>query len=610
MSRNLTIPYIVAGNTAARKSQRAWWLLASGKIAIGFVTWSVCWVVLSDLILHGIVRNSQSVIWTLETVKGLVYVAVTAILLFRFAKARETECYAARHTTETRLRRLTESNLISVCYWKRTGEITDANDSFLKLLGYQRQELLDHKVNWHDFIPPECETTDSETLRRLVAGGLHISYERELIRKDRCRVPVLIGAASLGSNPYRGIAYFIDITVLKEAQQKNRELEEQLRQSQKLEAVGQLASGIAHDFNNLLNIIVGYTHLIRVGAKSDQSLVEQATHISRAAAKAAILVKKLLAFGRKQVFNLELVDLNAVLAEYQQIVPRLIGENIRFHLQLAPELWLVKVDRNQFEQVVMNLAINARDAMPHGGSLTITTGNSIDTDQVFLSVADSGIGMDEKTKQKIFEPFFTTKPQGQGTGLGLATVHGIVGQSGGEISVSSEPGLGTTFVVSLPRAKEVQLPRVMGEIKEFKEYAQPAPISSVGHETILLAEDEGELRELQVNLLKMHGYNVLPATDGESAVAMASSYKKQIQLFLTDITMPKMSGIDAAERIVELRPDIRVIYMTGYAENTIHSSKAMNRNLLLEKPISPQLLLSKIRLMLDAGQVNTQKQSA
>lgn len=588
-----------AGAPRRQLKKRKWWQLASARIAAAFVVWSASWVVLSDLLLHYLMGNVPSPIWTLQTVKGLIYVATTGIALFCFLRAREREYFAACRTTENRLRRVTESNLIAICYWKPNGEITDANDAFLNLLGYSRAELLNRKLNWRDFTPPEYLATDKDHLDQLISGCRQINYEKEYLRKDQTRVPVLVGAAMLDSSNTRGVAFALNMSELRRAEAKNSELESQLRQAQKLEAVGQLASGIAHDFNNLLNIMIGYTCLIETKVDSE-SLRENAKHILNAAGKASSLIRKLLAFGRKQHLNPELLNINTSLREYEHFMPRMIGENIRCELRLAPSLWPVKVDRNQLEQVIVNLVINARDAMPYGGTLTISTSNEEQTNEVLLTIRDTGIGMTEEIKNRIFDPFFTTKPDGQGSGLGLSTVHGIVAQSGGRVAVSTDLGHGTSFYVYLPKAAETK--EGVTKTNPSRNNLFVIPHKSNSAETILLAEDESELRELLATMLRTQGYRVVTARDGQDAVSVAKTHNGVIDLFLTDIIMPRKNGIEAAETIRKIRPGVSVLYMTGYAEQTVSTSNE-NNDALLEKPVPPPVLFEKIRQLL-ATRVN------
>jgi PAS domain S-box-containing protein len=575
--------------------KRRWWQLPSGKIAVGFVVWSAFWIVTSDYFLHDVLKIDPKSIWALETIKGLVYVLVAGIALFYFARCREREYFAARRTTENRLRRVSESNLISICYWKPNGEITDANDAFLNLVGYQRKDLLERSLNWRSLTPPEYSRSDAESLRRLILEGRHVNYEKEFLRRDKTRVPVLVGAAMLDATNARGVAYVLDMTELKEAQRRSSELEQQLRQSQKLEAVGHLASGIAHDFNNLLNVIIGYTCLIDTRVQSNEIIHENAKHILQAAEKASGLIKKLLAFGRKQILSPELLNINATLKEYEALMPRLIGERIQLKFDLEPSLWQVEVDRNQLEQVIINLVVNARDAMPRGGSLTIHTSNHEDSQRVLMRVCDTGTGMTEDTKAQIFDPFFTTKPEGQGTGLGLSTVYGIIAQSGGQISIASELGKGTTFDVFFPRVNKARAGVPHKEaFNPFKMNAYPASADI----TILLAEDEPGLREIFSDLLLTRGYHILSAKNGEEAVKVAKTFDGSIELFLTDIIMPKMNGIEAAQLIKSIRPNLPVVYMTGYAEDALSMPTTLGTDVLLEKPVAPGTLFDTIQNML------------
>ena len=587
--------------SGAALPKRTWWQLPSSRIAVGFVVWSALWVVFSDFVVHHtIVRDAPKELWTLETAKGLAYVLVTGIMLYAFIRAREREYFAARRTSESRLRRLSESNLISICYWRSSGEITDANDAFLNLIGYTRDDLLNHRLNWWDFTPPEYHKRDNEQLQVLASDARHVAYEKEFIRKDHTRVPVLVGAALLDGSNRRGISYALDLTPLKNAQQRTAALEDQLRQSQKLEAVGQLASGIAHDFNNLLNIMIGYACMIEARVSSDSTSRDHVQHVLKAADKASTLIRKLLAFGRKQVLKPELLDINTILRDYEQIMPRIIGETIHCEFRLEPSLWPVELDRTQFEQVVLNLIVNARDAMPFGGALILTTSNDQTNRNVCVEFTDTGIGMDEEIKRRVFDPFFTTKPEGQGTGLGLSTVYGIVTQSGGQITVASEPRRGSTFCVYFPAAhKSLSSP----PSREFpllgtKDVGRVGS-SSRRSETILIAEDEPDLRELLTNLLRTRGFRVLTADDGETAISIAKSHRGPIELLLTDIVMPNKHGVEAAHEIRLLRPEVKVIFMTGYAEEAFTLNPSGEKEVLLEKPVAPATLFEAIREMLN-----------
>jgi len=380
-----------------------------------------------------------------------------------------------------------------------------------------------------------------------------------------------------------------------------RKSEEELRHSQKMEAVGRLAGGVAHDFNNLLTAIIGYAELIATRTSSNSLAKQNAELIRKAGEQAAALTRQLLAFSRKQILQPKVIDLNSLVVEMEKLLRRVIGE--RFDLQSHPnaENGRVKADPSQLEQVVLNLGVNARDAMPRGGRLIIRTENVhldrktapqiatslVPGDYVMLSVSDNGAGMDEETKSHIFEPFFTTKGPGKGTGLGLATVYGIVRQTGGGISVESEPGKGSTFRIYLPQeTAPVDLNR-----------PAPTPLEkSANFETVLVVEDEEIVRELVCEVLEDQGYNVICAPDGIEAMDAAAKFDGEIHLLVTDVIMPHMNGHELASKLSALRPDMKVLYVSGYSDNDIGDHGVLDpRFELLQKPFTPQTLARKIR---------------
>ena len=382
--------------------------------------------------------------------------------------------------------------------------------------------------------------------------------------------------------------------------------EAQLRQSQKMEAVGQLAGGVAHDFNNLITIITGYCQLLRKGLAPEDPRRAHLEQINQAGEGAATLVRQLLAFSRKQVLQSEKLDLNQVVAETEKMLGRLIGEDIELKTSLDPELGPVYADPGQLEQVLMNLVINARDAMPQGGKLTIETTNAELDDAyarqhaavqpgsyVMLAVTDTGTGMDAETQAHIFEPFFTTKEVGHGTGLGLATVYGIVKQSEGSIRVYSEPGKGTTFKIYLPRIDAVCVPG---------RHEQTPEETSRGSETILLAEDNDMLRELARLTLAECGYNVLEACQGEEALQICEQHPNPIHLLVTDVVMPGMSGPELAEQVMPQRPKMKVIYTSGFMDHAIVRNGVLSPGTaFLPKPFNPDDLERKVREVLDGA---------
>jgi NO-binding membrane sensor protein with MHYT domain/CheY-like chemotaxis protein len=381
------------------------------------------------------------------------------------------------------------------------------------------------------------------------------------------------------------------------------ELAERRQQSQKLEAIGQLAGGIAHDFNNLLTAILGNAAFVLASTPPDDPRHADVREIERAATRAAELTHQLLAFGRKQVLRPTSLDLNSTLSQTMRMLTRLVGEHIDIAVVPDPILWEVEADPAQLEQVIVNLVVNARDAMPDGGKLTIETQNvtlqpgstsqhigAPAGDYVMIAFTDTGVGMDPATQDRIFEPFFTTKALGKGTGLGLATVYGIVRQSGGSISVYSEPNRGTTFKVYLPRVPE--------SVPAASESVGPAASTS-GTETVLVVEDEEAVRQLAARTLFVRGYTPLVANTGEEALRLSEQHAGPIHLLLTDVVLPRMSGSRLAESLLAARPEIRVLYMSGFAENAIvHNGVLQPGTDFIQKPFTPHVLAVKLREVL------------
>jgi|CXWL01.1.fsa_nt_gi PAS domain S-box-containing protein len=485
------------------------------------------------------------------------------------------------------------------------GNLTFFNDSLCDIFGYSRIELLG--MNNRTFMDDENARKVYQTFNQVYRTGIPArAFDWEIIRKDGT-MRFIEASVSQRKDPkgqsigFRGVLR--DITARKEAEEALRFSEEQLRQSLKLEAVGQLAGGIAHDFNNLLTAITGYSQLSLRKLPADDPVRTNVEEIAKAGERAAALTRQLLAFSRKQVLTPTVHNLNTVITEIEKMLKRLIRENIELRTVLAPDLGNIKADPGQIEQVIVNLAVNARDAMPHGGTLTIATQN-IEIGQEYVSghiavepgkyikmtVTDTGEGMDEKTRSRIFEPFFTTKAVGSGTGLGLSTVHGIVSQSGGSIQVYSEPGHGTTFKIYLPCVDEnVQRPRWRDEPGE----------DLSGNETILLVEDEDVVRGLVREILIEKGYTVLEAASGKGALSICSTYEKPIDLLFTDIVMPKMSGDELSVKVVKLRPDIKVLFMSGYTDESVAHRGIIESNApFIEKPFTPEALARKVRAVL------------
>jgi PAS domain S-box-containing protein len=381
-----------------------------------------------------------------------------------------------------------------------------------------------------------------------------------------------------------------------------KRLEAQLRQMQRLEALGRLAGGVAHDFNNILSVILSYSTILLRDLPPEGELAEDAREIHAAGERAARLTRQLLAFGRRQVLELKIVDLNEIVSGMEKMTERLLGEDIRLDIRRGAALGNVKVDVGQIEQVILNLALNARDAMRQGGILTIATSNSEERlrpgeaprPTVMLTVADTGTGMDEATQQRAFEPFFTTKAIGKGTGLGLATVFGVVEQSGGRISLTSEPGRGSSFVIHLPRCDEEPSPR--------RSSARPPQPSVHETETILLVEDEAQVRKLIAAILSGAGYRVLAAGDPVEALRLSEHEAGKIDLLVTDVIMPTMNGRELAELLARTRPDTKVLYLSGYTDDAIAHHGVLDPGIvLLQKPVTPDALLQQVREVIEAS---------
>jgi two-component system cell cycle sensor histidine kinase/response regulator CckA len=567
---------------------------AATRLAVAFVLWSAVWVVTSDYLLHFLFGSGFD-FWPLETGKGLIYVAVSGVLLWLSARATERDDAARRAANESKLRSLKESGLIGVSSWGSDGKITYVNETLAQMLEYAEPEIIG--TDGKQYIPAEYAETYRRAELELHLCGRTSIHELQLIRKDGARVPVLGGRALVEGADGGGIGYFLDISELKSSEAQRKLLEAELLHSERLNALGQLAGAVAHDFNNQLAVIMGYAALLEANLGSDESSRRNVEQVFRAADRARSLIRQLLAFSRKQVLQPKVLDLNTVLKETDPMLRRLLPESIQLVLKLSPEQQLVEMDEAQFEQVLLNLVVNARDAMPEGGVLTLNVFDSTveskeltlgPSEHVILEVCDTGLGIEDLTKERIFEPFFTTKQYRGGTGLGLSTVYGIITQSGGNISVDSAIGKGTTFKVKLPRLQNSHLePKVLVRPKvDF------APL--VG--TVLLVEDLRELREATAQILAQNGLQVLQAKDGMEAVQVALRHTR-IDLVLSDIAMPLLSGPDAVSRIRKSHPRVKVIFSSGYFDIDI----GCEYDLLLAKPITAEVLITSIRTLLESS---------
>jgi PAS domain S-box-containing protein len=531
--------------------------------------------------------------------------AILHLTLFVFVAALICSFNAALRSAQEALRR-SEINFRSlvthapygICRCNSAGILLDANPSMVRMLGFSSAADLAGQNLANLYADSQQWFAVADHLRSQQEFN---GMSAEWTRKDSAAISVRLSGRTIAEE-HRPIYFELfaeDVTV-------QRALEQQLRQSQKMEAVGRLAGGIAHDFNNLLMVISGYCEFLLERVGDNQDLRGPAQEIANAASRATSLTRQLLAFSRKQVLAPKVLDLNGVVTENLKMLNRVIGEDITLVMEPATELGAVKADPGQIEQVIMNLAVNARDAMPKGGQLTLVTSNTtIDAEYarfhspiapgeyVVLSMSDTGSGMDVDTQTRIFEPFFTTKGH-KGTGLGLSTVYGIIKQSGGYILVSSEPGKGTTFKIYLPRVTST------GETIDVQTQDAVPPVEE-GHETILVVEDEGNLRRLARQFLEKQGYKVLEAADGAAAITISSSYAGPIHLLLTDVIMPGMNGRELAQRLTSLRPQTRVLFMSGYTENVIGHNGTLDAGItLLPKPFSLPALKAKVREVLSA----------
>ncbi|TAL31650.1 MAG: response regulator [Spirochaetes bacterium] len=481
--------------------------------------------------------------------------------------------------------------------------VAEVSDQACRLLGIERGEIMGRSLLETGVL--RTEGTWDQLRGDLERDGIILERELGITTKAGSARTVLASAeiVTIGAVPH-AIIVAADITEKKAHQEERARLEDQLRQSQKMESIGQMAGGIAHDFNNLLTAILGHAELGLMNADQGGAAYPHFLGISKAAESAATLTRQLLAFSRKQVIEPRTLDLNELIAGMQKMLARVIGEHITLKTVMQQKLWKVRADPGQIEQVVINLAVNARDAMPDGGRLAIETMNaSFDEkygrthltvqpgEYVMLSVSDTGTGMDEEVKRHLFEPFFTTKPKGKGTGLGLATIYGAVRQNNGTIEVYSEPGMGTTFKVYFPRIAAGE------EASAERRSSRTAP---GGTETILLVEDDDLVLRFSLSVLKNLGYTVISSSTAEEALRAAARHEGRIDMLLTDVVLPGMNGRALAEKLIEKRPECKVLYASGYTEDVVlHHGVLQGDISFIAKPFSPQALAKKIREVLD-----------
>jgi PAS domain S-box-containing protein len=502
---------------------------------------------------------------------------------------------AAIQASEARFRSVFESGMIGIAFWNGA-KMTDANDTLLTMLGYTRQDLTDGLLSHGRLTPPGFEELDRRAREETRIRGSCTPYEKEFYRKDGSRIPVLVGGARLGDDMSDAVFFVLDLT-------ERRRAEDRLRQAERIEVVGQLAGGMAHEANNQMSVVLGATSFILGRSDVPEPVRQDVEYIRQAAERTASITRQLLAFSRRQILQPQVVDLNAVVRQLEPILRRTLTEQQSLRLQLPAGVASIRADPAQLDQVLLNLTINARDAMPDGGSLTIETRDVVLTDKYIdmrpginilpgpytaLIVADTGLGMDAETKKHLFEPFFTTKSVGKGSGLGLAMVYGIVKQSGGYIWAYSEPGLGTTFKLYFPSIEAVA--------REPAASAHEDSVATAGG-TILLVEDDPGVRSMARRALVEAGFHVVEASNGREALALAA--ETPFNAVLTDLAMPEIGGRELARRLQQNRPELPVVFMSGYTDDDV-----MRRGLLeqgvpfLEKPLAPEALTRTMRKVL------------
>lgn len=502
----------------------------------------------------------------------------------------------ALRRSELCYRSLVQTAVYGIYRSSREGHFLDVNPALIGMLGYNSAlEVLALDPKRDVFVDSAEYTRLVDEFRRT---GRMDGFEVRWKRKDGAAITVRISGRAVASEDQPADV----LEAIAEDITERRVLEDQFRQSQKMEAVGRLAGGIAHDFNNLLMVVSGYTEVLLDQLPPGDPLHAKAEAIQQASDRATTLTRQLLAFSRKQLLELKVVDVNAIVEDMERLLRPLIGEDIELSTNLAPSIGCTRADAGQLEQVIMNLVVNAKDAMPNGGKICIRTASVTLDDSyrpentfikhgpyIMISVSDTGHGMDRETQARIFEPFFTTKEKGKGTGLGLSTVYGIIKQSGGYVFVQSEPGRGTTFTIYFPR------------VDEPSEAIGAAPVSLAaagGSETILLVEDEESVRQLIRDTLASRGYCVLEAANGQNALALAAAHSETIHLVITDVIMPGLSGHELVQQLLPARPNTKVLYLSGYAEDAIATQPAQGPKAFLQKPFTLQNLSRKVREVL------------
>ncbi len=581
-----------------------WWLLSTAIVVTVFLT-----IGLVSFALPVLREGSEN--WELAiAVRGLVGLVFLFDVYVVYQQLQIQRMRRRLLEGQELFQLITENAADMIAVVAANGDRLYNSPSYGRILGYSPDKLLG--TQGFDEIHPDDRQKVIEAAEEARRTGVGRRIEYRIQHQDGHWEYVESTASAV-----RNVQGEVEkLVVVNRAIGERRRLEEQLRQVQKMDAIGRLSGGVAHDFNNLLGVIIGYGEVLRDGISEKDPLRSSIDQILKAGHRAASLTRQLLAFSRQQVLEPRVLILNSVVSDMEKMLRRLIGEDIELNISLDPTAAKIKADQGQIEQVIMNLIVNARDAMPEGGRLTIETG-TIEMDEEFvkrypypvltgpyvlLTVSDTGIGMDAGTQQRIFEPFFTTKEKGKGTGLGLSTVYGVVKQSGGYIDVRSSPGTGTTFQIYIPKIKQATPLQ-----------AQNRDIDSPLHgtETILLVEDEAALRTITRSHLEHLGYFVMEAENGREALEKSRKHSDPIHILLTDMIMPELSGHALAEELGRLRPEIRVIYMSGYSGRTYNSQSDLDPgSFFLQKPFTRDNLARKIREVLAVSGVASDPQAS
>jgi PAS domain S-box-containing protein len=597
--RSATKHQTEVNSAGLEESPFSWLPYAAVAVAYGLLLW-VTWKFERN---HGM----EPIVWLTVGAFLITTLVVARQIVALRENARLLKDKAARES-EARFTSLIQHASEVITIIGHDGRVNYVSPSVERMFGYKPRDLTG--IQLRDLFHAEDRQRVLDTVAAIAEEpGKTCSFELRARHCDQSWVHIEAVMTNLIHVP--NVAGIVvnsrDVTERKKAEEALHDSEEKLRQSQKMEAVGQLAGGVAHDFNNLLVVIIGYADLLlrRMAPEGNERALRQIEEIRKAGDRAKSLTRQLLAFSRKQVLQPKVIDLNALVRDMDKMLRRLIGEHIDIATVLEADLDNVEADPGQIEQVLLNLAVNARDAMPDRGRLTIETANielnaefvrthrTVEPGSyVMIIVSDTGEGMSPEVQARIFEPFFTTKEQGKGTGLGLSTVYGIIQQSGGSICVQSEPGHGTTFKIYLPRAHELAAAAESG----VEETNKPG-----GNETVLLVEDEDAVRHMAQEILQSNGYCVLDASNGNEAVRVSAEHKGTIDLMVTDVVMPQLGGRELAEKLFVTRPEMRVLYMSGYTDDAIvHHGVVDGRASFLEKPFTSDALARKIREVLAA----------